>query len=711
MVRCSKCINMFFVLAIIFSSLSCKKAEAPSDAPAIETKITGKVTDGKTNQPIAGANITTSPVTSAVNTGSDGSYTIPNVSAGQYTILASKADYNDATSTVNIQEGKTVIADITLLPIGPELEVIPTSLNFDIAQNSLVVSIKNKSQKGTVTWAASSIHTWMSISPNAGTTTSETDQMTITVDRSNVAFGNYTGVVSITSDYGSKDVNVQMIKQNPNEPQLSVYPLVFDFGGTQSTDNLLIKNTGTGTLNWNINKSDGWITVNSTSGSLSANMTSTVQVGVTRNNLAVGNFTGTITVSGANTNIASQVKMQVLSTTISAPTLSVASKTASNISLEWTRVTAVNFAKYKIYRSTSPGVTENSQLIADISNANTTTYEDNSVTGGTTYYYRIFVYNTENLANGSSEVQATTDIPVKAWVLQTEIANITSFDIVKANSDNDAYAFGVSSTTSKAVIAHWDGTDWTTKQYSDYYKFTDVKFINASKGYALANAVTNEYVLLEFNGLSWSKISTIVTSFSNNYSPQMTVIADNNIYVVEGGASNKIYRYNGSTWSSVSVGSHAFYSIFSFSASDVWANNSYREYYRFNGTGWSLDANASSASYSANYNYNFYCLFPLNANNVWEGYQDNYYQMVDMYNGSKWQEKQKVYYVNDIFGIFMISSTYGWFVGKNGVINKYSGGTSLENVNSPTTKTLYSVFMLNATSGWAVGSGGVILKY
>jgi len=59
----------------------------------------------------------------------------------------------------------------------------------------------------------------------------------------------------------------------------------------------------------------------------------------------------------------------------------------------------------------------------------------------------------------------------------------------------------------------------------------------------------------------------------------------------------------------------------------------------------------------------------------------------------------------------MISSSYGWFVGEKGVIKKYSGGTSLENVNSPTTKSLYSVFMLNATSGWAVGSGGVILRY
>lgn len=122
-------IILVIVLAILY--YSCK--EAPSDAPEIITKITGKVTDGQTNEALAGAQITTNPVTSSVITGEDGNYTIPNVSPGQNIITCLKDVYDENTYIVNDSEGQTVAADMQLIKLGPELSVSVQNLEFDVA--------------------------------------------------------------------------------------------------------------------------------------------------------------------------------------------------------------------------------------------------------------------------------------------------------------------------------------------------------------------------------------------------------------------------------------------------------------------------------------------------------------------------------------------------------------------------------------------------
>ena len=101
---------LFLAFFFLVTFYSCKRA--PTDAPVIETKITGKVTDGQTNVALVGVQITTNPVTSSVNTGQDGNYTLPNIKPGQYTITAKKDGYNDNTASVTVSEGQTVTADV-----------------------------------------------------------------------------------------------------------------------------------------------------------------------------------------------------------------------------------------------------------------------------------------------------------------------------------------------------------------------------------------------------------------------------------------------------------------------------------------------------------------------------------------------------------------------------------------------------------------------
>lgn len=77
------------------------------------------------------------------------------------------------------------------------------------------------------------------------------------------------------------------------------------------------------------------------------------------------------------------------------------------VSLSWSQNTESDFASYKIYRATQAGVTTQSTLIATITQASETSYNDATapatVPPGTTYYYRVFVFDAAGQSTGSNE--------------------------------------------------------------------------------------------------------------------------------------------------------------------------------------------------------------------------------------------------------------------------------------------------------------------
>ena len=282
-------IVLIFLYVLILIN-SCKKA--PTDAPVIETKITGKVTDGHTNQALAGVSITTSPTTSSVITGQDGNYTLSDISAGQYTVTAKKDGYNDNTSTIDVSEGNTVTADIQMIQLGAELDISTQNLDFNTDLTNLTFTITNKTKAGTVTWQLSSNQGWLKVQPKEGTTTTESDVISVSVNRDSLNYGNYAGVISVNSDYGSQQISITMIIQNPNAPQLTAIPTTLDFGSTNSNQTLSIKNTGTGTLTWSATTSVDWILLSESSGSITNNSPKNINVSVNKSGLQPDNYAG-----------------------------------------------------------------------------------------------------------------------------------------------------------------------------------------------------------------------------------------------------------------------------------------------------------------------------------------------------------------------------------------------------------------------------------
>jgi len=110
----NRMIPISLLLLFFLLPLSCKKDESnPTQTPTTGT-IQGQVTNITADTVIVGALVTTSPATSSVSTNAQGSYTIPNVSPGQYTVTAAKGDYNPGSVTITVLAGQSTTANIHL---------------------------------------------------------------------------------------------------------------------------------------------------------------------------------------------------------------------------------------------------------------------------------------------------------------------------------------------------------------------------------------------------------------------------------------------------------------------------------------------------------------------------------------------------------------------------------------------------------------------
>ena len=78
--------------------------------------VEGQVMNSETEEGVGGVNITTSPATNSILTDQDGSFSLNEITTGNYNITASKSDFESATVSVNVREGKTATAQIFLDP-------------------------------------------------------------------------------------------------------------------------------------------------------------------------------------------------------------------------------------------------------------------------------------------------------------------------------------------------------------------------------------------------------------------------------------------------------------------------------------------------------------------------------------------------------------------------------------------------------------------
>ena len=196
----------------------------------------------------------------------------------------------------------SVTISVAAAPLPPTLQVTPASLDFgttDISENLTVANAGT----GTVDWQLTETIPWLTTSAVQGSTGGTPTTVIVTVDRTGLSPGIYSDNIPFTSNGGDVTVPVTMTVPGPT-PLLSVSTTVLEFGTNLTVLNFTIRNTGTGTLTWNIAESIPWLTAAALSGTTTTE-TETITVTVDRTGLSPADYTGNlaITSNGGAANI------------------------------------------------------------------------------------------------------------------------------------------------------------------------------------------------------------------------------------------------------------------------------------------------------------------------------------------------------------------------------------------------------------------------
>jgi hypothetical protein len=282
----------------------------------------------------------------------------------------------------------------------PVLQVTPSSLTF-LADDSVRTLQVSNIGVGTLTWAASTNRSWMSVDTGTGTGDAAVH---VTVDRTGLASGTYDGVVVVTSNGGQQRPPVTMIVDY-HEPVLKLSPAILDLG-TSLSKHFSITNIGAPGLTWNIIEAIPWLSVAPVSGSGDRDVTVTVD----HAGLPVGPQSGVIDVHSNGGDGTVEVRMQVPPPTLNfspkslsfgtvATSLPLSIANAGTGDLQWT------ITSNKPWLSVIPDTgTNNTQVTVSVDR-----------TGLSTGSYTASLSITSNGGNGNVSVTMTVETPELAF--------------------------------------------------------------------------------------------------------------------------------------------------------------------------------------------------------------------------------------------------------------------------------------------------------
>ena len=676
---------LLVLFPILLFLLTCD--ENPTEPEILTGNITGKVTDSSNNDPIAGATITTNPITSSVNTDGTGDFTIPDLDPAEYVVTVTKSGYDNKSVNVSVTANHNSTADIQMDPVQPELGISVINLNFGTTNTTMVFNIINTTGFGSLQWSLSENADWLTVSPLTGTTTNELDQITAIIDRAGLGYGNFTSIIEINSNGGNYNLDVVMTVQNPNAPQLTVDRQFLEFGDIESSQQFNIDNTGSGELSWNIAEGYSWLTVTPDFGTTTTEVDA-ITVFVDRSGLDPTTYNGSISITSNGGNTSISISMIVAQESLPAPYLNTPTAPNSNsVQLTWTQIDHPDFNYYRIYRSFSPGVTEQSTMITEITNSTTTSYNDSGLQPSTLYYYKVYVYSTGGASTPSNEVSITTPGQMGTWVSAVSLPDGYQVNGIDFISSTVGYAI----TSSK--LYRWNNPDWQLVQYE-------------------SSDLGGEGIGVISNNNIWYYGSYNVHNYYNNVrnsSPylysvySLCAVSEDSVWV---GGNSKVYLFNDiDNYQEFSLNA-SYIKDFCFIDSELgWCIDDDGKVFKFTGFGWGLVTDLEAEGYDSYWK----AIMAINENDIWAVGLEAWH-----YDGLEWSKAElpvnwSYSYITDIWAL---SSSDIWAVTNDSSkpLIHYNG-TSWSVVSSPANKALYSISMVSPTEGWAGGEDGTIIRY
>ena len=219
----------------------------------------------------------------------------PSLDAGDYNGTISVAsDGGSVELSVNVQ-----------VPFPPELIISTNMIDFGTEEESLTFTITNGGDEELI-WTLDYDDNWLNATPTSGSILAEQDVITVSVDRSGLAAGDYNGSITVNSNGGDQSVAITLAVP----VRLVVSPTYLNFGTYETSQSFTITNIGEGTLNWSITDDYSWIDLWPTSGSTTTEVDE-ISVSVDRNGLSYGSYAGNIDITSDDGDESVSVDMQV----------------------------------------------------------------------------------------------------------------------------------------------------------------------------------------------------------------------------------------------------------------------------------------------------------------------------------------------------------------------------------------------------------------
>ena len=241
---------------------------------------------------------------------------------GTFAIITFTATSEFCIASLDLLNVKVTDVNADPLPLGvfpgtvdvcmPTICYDPQTFNFAAQENDCdpdnppnqILDIWNCGD-GTVNWDVSDNEAWLTLSSTSGSSTGETDTVTLSVDKSGMSAGSYTATITISAPGATNTPQTIPVSLTINEcgETICYSPSSFSFsaieGGTSpAAKSLSIWNCGDGTMNWGVSDNAGWLTLNPISGS-SASETDTVSLLVDTSGMSTGSYAATITLTAA----------------------------------------------------------------------------------------------------------------------------------------------------------------------------------------------------------------------------------------------------------------------------------------------------------------------------------------------------------------------------------------------------------------------------
>ena len=206
--------------------------------------------------------------------------------------------------TVSTPPAPSINVQVSTLSFSAMLDKNPAPQTFTISNTG----------NATLDWSASEDQvaaTYAPVTPSSGTL-APAKSVTITVSpvTTQLGAGSISGIITIADSDSGVSIPAHKVAVNItvlDQPQISVSTNTLDFSNDSTVPNssqlLVITNTGSSDLNWTItvpSTSAGWLTVDSSSGTLAAGESVVVNVTCDSSQLSTGNYTASLQVSDSD---------------------------------------------------------------------------------------------------------------------------------------------------------------------------------------------------------------------------------------------------------------------------------------------------------------------------------------------------------------------------------------------------------------------------